>query len=111
VALLGKGAAVNHPGWTALHYAAAGGDVEIARLLVARKARLDAVSPKASGAYTPLMMAAREGQLDVARLLLASGANPRLKDSEGLTAAQIAERVGRADLAALITAGVPGSGR
>ncbi|MEW6763076.1 MAG: ankyrin repeat domain-containing protein [Pseudomonadota bacterium] len=101
-ALLERGAAVNRAGWTPLHYAAASGDEEIARLLIARKAKLDAVSPRASGAYTPLMMAAREGQEGVARLLLAQGADPRLKNGEGLTAVQIAERAGRDDLAKAI---------
>jgi hypothetical protein len=102
-ALLERGAAVNRAGWTPLHYAAASGDEEIAGLLIARKAKLDALSPRASGAYTPLMMAAREGQEGVARLLLAQGANPRLKNGEGLTAVQIAERAGRDDLARAIS--------
>jgi hypothetical protein len=101
-ALLARGAAVNRPGWTALHYAAASGDEDIARLLINRKAKLDAVSPKESGAYTPLMMAAREGQAGVARLLLEQGANARLLNTEGLSAAQIAERAGHGDIAAAI---------
>jgi ankyrin repeat protein len=103
VALLAKGAAVNRPGWTPLHYAAASGDDEIAGLLIARKAKLDAVSPNESGAYTPLMMAAREGQATTARLLLLQGANPSLTNTEGLTAAQIAERAGQTDIAAAIS--------
>jgi ankyrin repeat protein len=102
-ALLAKGAQVNRAGWTALHYAAAGGSEDIARLLLARKARLDAVSPRESGAYTPLMMAAREGQPALVRLLLEQGANPALKNTEGLTAAQIAERAGQTDIAATIS--------
>ena len=107
VALLERGAAVNRAGWTPLHYAAASGDEEIARLLIARKARLDAVSPRASGAYTPLMMAAREGQEGMARLLLAQGANPRLKNGEGLTAVQIAERAGRHDIVKALSGSRP----
>jgi ankyrin repeat protein len=102
-ALLAKGARVNRAGWTPLHYAAAGGAEDIARLLIARKAKLDALSPKESGAYTPLMMAAREAQPGTVRLLLEAGANPALKNTEGLTAAQIAERAGQADIAATIS--------
>jgi ankyrin repeat protein len=98
-ALIAKGAAVNRIGWTALHYAAASGDSDIAGLLLARGARIDAASPAASGSYTPLMMAAREGKDEVALWLLKHGANPRLKNSEGLTAAQIAARADHPDLA------------
>lgn len=102
-ALLARGAKVNRAGWTPLHYAAAGGAEDIARLLINRKARLDALSPRESGAYTPLMMAAREAQPGMVRLLLEAGANPALKNTEGLTAAQIAERAGQADIAAAIS--------
>jgi ankyrin repeat protein len=102
--LLAKGAAVNRPGWTALHYAAAGGDNDIAALLLERGARVDAVSPPASGAYTPLMMAAREGHQDSALFLLEHGANPMLKNGEGLTAAQIAERADHKAIASAIQA-------
>lgn len=98
-ALIAKGAAVNRPGWTPLHYAAAGGDNAIAGLLLARGAKIDAVSPRASGSYTPLMMAAREGKEDAALFLLERGADPKLKNGEGLTAAQIAERADHASLA------------
>ncbi|OON63068.1 hypothetical protein B0920_06545 [Massilia sp. KIM] len=102
-ALLAKGAAVNRAGWTPLHYAAAAGDAEIAQLLIERGARLDTPSPRASGAYTPLMMAAREGQEATALLLLRRGAKAGLKNGEGLTAAQIAERAGRSELAGAIS--------
>lgn len=98
-ALLAKGAAVNRPGWTALHYAAAAGDKDIAGLLLKRGAKIDAVSPRASGSFTPLMMAAREGKEDTALYLLKQGANPKLKNGEGLTAARIAERAQHASLA------------
>jgi ankyrin repeat protein len=100
--LLAKGAAVNRVGWTPLHYAAASGDDEIAQLLLRRGARVDAVSPLASGAYTPLMMAAREGHDATALLLIDAGANPSLKNSEGLTAVQLAERAGKSYVASAI---------
>jgi ankyrin repeat protein len=103
-ALIARGAAVNRPGWTPLHYAAASGDEDIARLLLKRGARVDAASPPASGSLTPLMMAAREGKPDMAVFLLGQGANPQLKNTEGLSAAQIAERAERADIAAAIRA-------
>ena len=106
-ALLAKGAQVNRPGWTPLHYAAASGDEAIVRLLLERKAKLDALSPRASGAYTPLMMAAREGKAPVAALLLGQGADPGLKNTEGLTAARIAERAGHTGLAAMIASFKP----
>ena len=98
-ALLAKGAKVNQPGWTALHYVAASGDDKIAQLLIERGAQVDALSPRASGAFTPLMLAAREGQESTARLLLARGAKAGLKNAEGHTAAQIAKQAGREKLA------------
>jgi ankyrin repeat protein len=95
-ALMTRGAAVNRPGWTPLHYAAASGDEPIARLLIKRGAKVDAVSSPASGGMTPLMMAAREGHPDMMAFLMEKGANPQLRNSEGLTAAQIVERATKA---------------
>jgi ankyrin repeat protein len=101
-ALLAKGARVDRAGWSPLHYAAAGGADDIARLLLEKRAPIDAESPRASGQYTPLMMAAREGHESTVRLLLDAGADARRKDSEGLTAAQIAARADKPRIAATI---------
>ncbi|TFW27115.1 ankyrin repeat domain-containing protein [Duganella callida] len=86
--MLKRGAQVNQKGWTALHYAAAAGSVEITTLLLDKYAYIDAESP--SG-MTPLMIAAREGQEDVVQLLLEQGADATLKDGGfHLTAAEFA---------------------
>ncbi len=99
LALLARGAVVTRPGWTALHYAAASGDRDIAAILLEKHAYIDAESPSQ---LTPLMIAAREGQLDVAQLLLQEGADARLKNNEKLTASQIAVRAGHDHIAAAI---------
>lgn len=101
LALLAKGARVNRPGWTALHYAAASGDDEIAAILLEHKARIDALAP---ANFTPLMIAAREGQESTVRLLLEAGADATLKNTESLTAAQIAQRADKPRIAADIAA-------
>lgn len=86
--MLKRGAQVNQKGWTALHYAAAAGSVEITTILLDKYAYIDAESP--SG-MTPLMIAAREGQEDVVALLLEQGADATLKDGGfHLTAAEFA---------------------
>jgi ankyrin repeat protein len=100
-AMLAKGAIVNRPGYTALHFSAASGDDEITKILLDHHAYIDAEAP---AKYTPLMIAAREGQQSTVKLLLQEGADATLKNSESLTAAQIAERADKPLIATAIKA-------
>ena len=98
--LMAKGAQVNQPGWTALHYAAAAGSTELVSLLLERHAYIDCESP--SG-MTPLMMAAREGKEDVVKLLLEEGADATLKDGGfHLTAAEFATKTDKPWIAKIV---------
>lgn len=93
--LLAKGAAVNRPGWTPLHYAAASGDQAIAKLLLDRSATVDAPSPNKT---TPIMMAARSGDILMVKLLLDAGADAALKNDQGLTAIDFAKEANAKDI-------------
>ena len=91
-ALLKRGARVDQPGWSPLHYAATGPQPKIVSLLLARGADPEAKSPNGS---TPLMMAARYGAEASVNLLLAQGADVRRVNEAGLTAADFARLGGR----------------
>ena len=103
--LVTRDADVNKPGWAPLHYAATGGHVDVMRLLLDNNAYIDAASPNGT---TPLMMAARYGSNDAVNLLLEAGADPVLKNVQGLTAMDFARQVQREDTVLLIAAGVRG---
>lgn len=93
--LIDGGADVNKTGWTPLHYACSGTSpqqADMARLLLENSAYIDAESPNGS---TPLMMAAMYGTTDTLTLLLAEGADASLRNQQGLTAIEFAQRVGR----------------
>ncbi|MCW8198671.1 ankyrin repeat domain-containing protein [Verminephrobacter aporrectodeae subsp. tuberculatae] len=105
-ALLARGADVNKTGWAALHYAASGaapGHLEIIGLLLENHAYIDAESPNGT---TPLMMAARYGSIDAVQRLLEEGADPTLKNQQGLSAVDFALRVARQDVAENIAAAI-----
>ncbi len=99
--LIDKGADINKPGWTALHYAATSGNVAIIKMLLEHHAYIDTQSPNGS---TPLMMAAKYGTAEAVRALLDGGADPMVKNSLDLTALDFAYANNRTDAAALIGA-------
>jgi ankyrin repeat protein len=103
--LIKKGADVNKPGWAPLHYAATNGHVEVMKLLLEENAYIDAASPNGT---TPLMMAARYGSESAVKLLLEAGADPVLKNSQGLNALDFANLGERKVSAQIIAAFVRG---
>ncbi len=82
--LIAKGAKVNRLGWTPLHYAASKGQLDMARLLLKNGAMVNAPSP---AGVTPLMMAGYSKSRDMVQLLLAAGADPAAQDTKGQNAA------------------------
>ncbi|MDO9114822.1 MAG: ankyrin repeat domain-containing protein [Polaromonas sp.] len=102
-ALIKRDADVNKTGWTPLHYAASKGHLAIMNLLLENHAYIDAESPNGT---TPLMMAAQYGTTPAVKLLLDAGADPLLKNQQGLTAIGFAQRVSRTESADLIAAAV-----
>jgi len=103
--LLARGAAINGEGWTALHYAAAGGDAGIVLLLADKGAVLDAVAPNG---MTPLMLAASEGHPDAVGVLLARGANAAYVNQNGQSAREAASYRDRPDIVKVIDAHLAG---
>lgn len=91
-ALVKRGAAVNRPGWSPLHYAASGPDGGVTAFLLTQGAEVNARSPNGT---TPLMMSARYGSSEITPQLLKAGADARLKNELGLTAADFARQSGR----------------
>ena len=103
--LIARDADVNKPGWTPLHYAASStastGQVEIMKLLLDKYAFIDAQSPNGT---TPLMMAAMYGTTASVKLLLDEGADTAMKNQQGMTALDFAQRGNRPDAVELLTA-------
>ena len=94
--LIERGARIDLPGWTPLHYAASGPTSELLALLLERGAQIDAQAPNGS---TALMMAARYGSFDSVELLLARGADAARRNQRDLTPADFAAEAGRDRLA------------
>jgi uncharacterized protein len=100
--LIAHKADVNKPGWTPLHYACSNPNPDsrdMVALLLENYAYIDAESPNRT---TPLMMAAHYGHGDAVKLLLEEGADPSLRNEQGLTAVDFARSAGRSEQADMI---------
>ncbi len=96
--LLLRGAYVNHPGWTPLHYAASHPSeiaLPMVQMLLDQHAYIDAESPNGT---TPLMMAAQYGTESVVITLLDAGADASLRNEQGLSAHDFARLAERPDI-------------
>ena len=91
--------AAHGDGLSPLHWAALGGDRELAEMLLHAGARLTAKTR--NGAFTPLLLAARAGNAAVVELLLEAGADPDQATDTGATAVMLAAASG--DAAAVTT--------
>jgi ankyrin repeat protein len=98
--LIERGAQLELPRWSPLHYAASGPSLEAVRLLLDRGVRIDGTAPNGN---TALMMAAGFGRIDSARHLLKRGADPALRNMQDQTAADLARRGDRDKLAGELT--------
>jgi ankyrin repeat protein len=85
--LIDRGAEVNRPGWTPLHYAATSGHIPMIRLMLENSAYIDAEAPNGN---TPLMMAVQFATPAAVKLLLEEGADPNVKNRHGQTARDLA---------------------
>lgn len=85
--VLQRKAQIDHVGWTPLHYACARGHLDVAQFLISNGALIDSLS---QGNTTPLMMAVQSGNEVLVKLLLDKGADLQLRNSQGLSAIDIA---------------------
>ena len=81
----------------ALYFAAIGGNLAIAELLLAAGADVNGRAQAAA----PIHGAVMGGSVEMIKLLLERGADPSVPDYEGSSARQLAEKMGRPELAGL----------
>lgn len=94
--LLSKGAKVNQPGWSALHYAAIKGHAKIVTLLLSKGALVNEPSPDGD---TPLILAVKSGDVPTVQALIGAGADPMLSNFKAQNAIETARAEGRGSLA------------
>ena len=76
--------AIDHAGWTSLHYAVTSRETALASLLLRHGANVNAVTREEL--FTPLMLAIKSQHSDLLKLILQEDPNLEIKDSTGRTA-------------------------
>jgi ankyrin repeat protein len=94
--ILSKGAKINQPGWSALHYASIKGHTKIVSLLLSKGANVNEPSPDGD---TPLILAVRSGDINTVQALIKAGADPLLSNFKAQNAIETAQSEGRRSLA------------
>jgi ankyrin repeat protein len=95
-------------GWRPLHIACSRKHFEVIQYLTSQHVELDPIC-KASKGYTPLHMLvmSKSPHLDAIKHMLRIGANPNVKNTNGMTALHLAAYMNRAEVAEVLV-GVPG---
>jgi ankyrin repeat protein len=91
----------NCDGWTPLIYASINGHADVARCLLQRGSRVDAVE---MGGCTALYQTAFDGHVEVAEVLLEHGADVRIRALDGMTALMQAAAAGHERLVRVLLA-------
>jgi ankyrin repeat protein len=95
--LIDAGSDINGEEWTALHYAAWKGRLEVCKLLMSKGADIDARGPNG---ITPVMMAVRGGDLETVKWLVWEVADLEVQTIDGATALSWAEKFDLKEIAA-----------
>jgi ankyrin repeat protein len=91
--LLANGANVNQPldgGWTPLHTASGSGYIDVVKVLLVNGANVNQIDQ--DHGFAPLHEASKTGHVEVVKVLLVNGADKTLKDNEGKTPLDYAEK-------------------
>ena len=94
--LIDMGAKADQDGWSPLHYASIKGRANIVRLLLAKGARPNEISPTGD---TALILAVQSDSIETVQLLLNAGADPLASNLKAQDAIDMARLKGKEDLA------------
>ena len=94
-----RGAVLEAPGWTPLHYASFNGNTAVVKYLLDNRVDIDARAPNGA---TALMFASRGGHMETAKLLIWQVADVTIETDRGETAYMWAMESKNTDIAKLL---------